>query len=90
MTKEITIRIPPRLLARAEAKAALLGLDREKYLLSLVAKDVVEPEPKRKHKFASEHLIGCYTSPVPGESATNARVREVMRQRLLAKRERNR
>ena len=90
MTRVLTIRIPPDLLSKAEAKAARLGLDRAKYVRGLIEDDLAGKGPKPKHKFASEDLIGCYTSGTPGQSATNARVREVMRQRYLAKRERNR
>jgi predicted DNA-binding protein len=90
MTKVLTIRIPPHLLAQAEAKAARLGMARAKYFRSLIERDLAEKEAKRKHKFASEDLVGCYTSPSPGQSATNARVRQVMRQRLLADRKKHR
>ena len=43
---------------------------------------------KPKHKFASEDLIGSV--PLGEGPYTNNRVREVMRSRLLAKREKNR
>ncbi len=90
MTRVLSIRIPPDLLSKAEARAARLGLDRAKYVRGLIEDDLAGKHPITKHKFASEDLVGCYTSKTPGQSATNARVREVMRQRSLAKRERNR
>ena len=90
MTEVLTIPIPQRLLAQAEAEAARLGIDRAKYVRRLIEKAVKAKTPKRKHKFASEDLIGSCTSPLHGEPATNARVRAVMRQRCLEKRERNR
>lgn len=92
MTKVLTIRIPPDLLSKAEARAAHLGLDRAKYVRSLIEEDLAEGDRKPRHKFASEDLIGSCESPYlpPGTSATNSRVREVMRRRCLEKREKNR
>lgn len=90
MTKVLTVRMPPALLSKAEARAARLGLDRAKYVRSLIEEDLASESPKKKHVFASEDLIGSCEHERPGDSATNARVREVMRARLLAKRERNR
>jgi hypothetical protein len=90
MTEVLTVRIPPALLCKAEARAAQLGLDRAKYVRSLIEEDLASARVKTKHKFASADLIGCYTSPIPGVSATNARVREVMKQRQLDKRVRHR
>jgi hypothetical protein len=85
MTEVLTVRIPPALLCKAEARAARLGLDRSKYVRSLIEEDLAGEKRKPKHKFASEDLIGsCQTSYLPaGTSATNARVREVMRRRQL-------
>ena len=90
MTKVLTIRMPVDLLNKAEAKAAQLGLDRAKYLRSLIEEDLNSDKAKPKHKFASEDLVGIHTAPVSGQTATNQRAREMMRQRYLEKRERNR
>ena len=88
MTKVLTVRIPPALLCQAEAKAARLGLDRAKYVRGLIEEDLAKKEPKKKHKFASHDLMG---SLALGEGPyTNQRVRELMRARLLEKREKNR
>ena len=88
MTKVLTVRIPPSLLSKAEARAAQLGLDRAKYVRNLIEEDVASEKSRPKHKFASEDLIGCYEGD--GRSATNTVVREKMRRHALAKRERNR
>ncbi len=88
MTKVLTIRIPPALLSKAEAKAARLGLDRAKYVRGLIEEDLAKPEPKTKHQFASEDLVGSLS--LEEGPYTNEKVREVMRARLLAKRDRNR
>ena len=88
MTEVLTIRIAPHLLAQAEAKAARLGLDRAKYVRSLIERDLAEKEPRKKHKFASEDLLGSMS--IGGGPYTNQRVREMMRAKLLAKREKNR
>jgi hypothetical protein len=90
MTEVLTVRIPPALLCKAEARAAQLGLDRAKYVRSLIEEDLAAARAEKKHRFASEDLIGAYISPVSGDSATNARVREVMKQRQLDKRARSR
>ena len=87
MTKVLTLRIPPALLCQAEAKAARLGLDRAKYVRGLIEEDLAKKEPKKKHKFASHDLMGSLSL---GEGPyTNQRVRELMRARLLEKREKN-
>jgi len=88
MTKVLTVRIPPALLSKAEARAARLGLDRAKYVRNLIEEDVASEKSKPKHKFASEDLIGCYAGD--GRSATNDVVRAKMREHALAKREKNR
>ena len=90
MTEVLTVRIPPALLCKAEARAAQLGLDRAKYVRSLIEEDLAGAKSGKKHKFASEDLIGSYVSPAPSDSATNARVREVMKQRQMDKRARSR
>lgn len=88
MTKVLTIRMSPDLLSKAEAKAAQLGMDRAKYLRSLVEDDVRSTGNAPRHRFASEDLAGIHK----GETslpATNARTREMMRKKILAQRERN-
>lgn len=90
MTRVLTIRIRPDLLSKAEAKAARQGLDRASYIRGLIEQDLASPDKNEQHRFASEDLIGCYVSETPGQAATNARVREVMRRRHLDRRESNR
>lgn len=81
MTKVLTVRIPPSLLARAEAKAAALGLDRAKYVRSLIEGDLASGPENRGRGFVSEDLVGIYTAPEPAQSATNASVRERLKRR---------
>lgn len=88
MTKVLTIRMPVDLLSKAEAKAAQLGLDRAKYLRSLIEEDLRSGATKPAHRFASEDLIGSV--PLGKGPYTNERVREQVRARALAQRERNR
>jgi hypothetical protein len=92
MTKVLTVRIPPDLLTKAEARASRLGIDRAKYVRSLIEEDLEKEGKASKRRFASEDLVGCCESPylAKGTSATNSRVRAVMRQRHLSKREKNR
>ncbi|HVJ45378.1 MAG TPA: hypothetical protein VM511_03260 [Luteolibacter sp.] len=86
MTKVLTIRVPVDLLHRAEAKAALLGLDRTKYLRGLIEDDLKAGAVSSSSRFASEDLAGIHVAEEP-RPATNARVREMMRSKA---RERNR
>jgi hypothetical protein len=89
MTQVLTVRIPPALLAKADARAAELGLDRAKYLRSLIEHDVSAGERRqRKRKFASEDFIGSV--PLGLGPYTNRRVRAVLRDRLAVKHEKNR
>ena len=85
---EDTVRIPPHLLSKAEARATRLGLDRAKYVRSLIEEDLAKDQPEPKRKFASEDLIGCYKGS--GKPATNAVVRGMMKQRQIKKREEHR
>ena len=57
MTRVLTVRIQPELLAKVEARAAQLGLDRGKYVRDLIEQDVqqVRSTPRQ---FASEDFVG--------------------------------
>jgi hypothetical protein len=83
------LRIPPDLLAKADARAAELGLDRGKYVRGLIEHDVTTAgRARRKRSFRSDDFIG---SVALGRGPyTNRRVREIVRDRLAAKREKNR
>ena len=89
MTRILTVRVPPALVAKADARAAELGLDRGKYVRSLIEHDVnSEGRRRRKRKFASEDFIG--SASLGRGPYTNQRVRNVIRERLAAKHEKNR
>jgi hypothetical protein len=89
MTQILTVRVPPDLVAKADARAAELGLDRGKYVRSLIEQDVSASRRKRRsHKFASEDFIGSV--PLARGPYTNRRVRALVRERLAEKREKNR
>ncbi len=66
-----------------DARAAQLGQDRSKYILSLVERDLVVAKSARKHRFASEDLIGSLRTGL--KSGDNATVRRFARQRLHEK-----
>jgi hypothetical protein len=86
MTQVLTVRISPVLVAKADARAAELGLDRGKYVRSLIEADVnASARERRKRKFASEDFIG--SAPLALGPYTNRRVRSIVRERLTAKRE---
>ncbi len=87
MTKVLTLRIKPELLAKAESRAAQLGLGRGKYVRDLIERDVAQGDGKPK-KFASEDFIGSVSLGLG--PYTNRRVRATVRQRLLARHEANR
>lgn len=73
MTKILTLRLPVELHQKAEARALRLGLDRAKYVRSLIEGDVSEAARNVQSAFASEDLVGLYQ--FGAESATNASVR---------------
>ncbi len=67
-----------------DARAAKLGQDRTKYILSLVRRDLIEDKAPRRHRvFASEDLIGSMRTGL--ETGNNATIRRVARQRLHEK-----
>jgi hypothetical protein len=89
MTRVLTVRVPPALVAKADARAAELGLDRGKYVRSLIEQDLEESaSQRRKHKFASEDFIGSV--PLGRGPYTNDKVRAVVLERLASKREKAR
>ncbi len=79
MTRVLTVRIAPGLLAKAEARATQLGLDRAGYLRNLIERDLESAGAARKRRFASEDLVGRFR--LGGQSANNRRVREMLKAR---------
>jgi hypothetical protein len=77
MTKVLTIRIAPELLAKAESRAVQLGLDRAGYVRSLIAQDLETSSDKSRRRFASEDLVGAFR--LGGKSATNRLVRQTLK-----------
>ena len=89
MTQILTVRVPPDLIAQADRRAAELGLDRGKYVRSLIEQDVrMNSTRGSKRKFVSENFIGSV--PLARGPYTNRRVRAIVRERLAAKREEDR
>jgi hypothetical protein len=89
MTQVLTVRVPPGLVAKADARAARLGLDRGGYVRSLIEQDVVAGDKEtRARTFASEDFIGSV--PLRRGPYTNRRVRAILRERLVHGREKNR
>ena len=82
MTNVLTIRLEPELLNKAEAKAARLGLDRAKYIRSLIEGDLARGPGKPSRSFASEDLAGMYEGG--GRAATNAATRRRLQKRAKA------
>ncbi len=60
------------MLAKAEERAAQLGLDRAGYVRSLIEQDLNSSHVSRR-RFASEDLVGAFR--LGGQSATNDLVR---------------
>lgn len=79
MTKILTLRIESELLGKAEARAMQLGLDRAKYVRSLIEEDLAAA-PRSRHQFASEDLVGIYEGS--GHSADNTMVRRQLRAKV--------
>jgi len=79
MTKVLTLRLEPDLLARAEARAARLGVDRTKYVRSLIEEDLASGGKKTGSGFASSDLAGMYEGS--GNAATIQETRARMRRK---------
>jgi hypothetical protein len=89
MTEVLTVRVPPDLLAKADERAAQLGLDRGKYVRSLIEQDLSSGSKEgRERTFSSESFIGSV--PLGRGPYTNRRVRTIVRDRLVRRREKNR
>jgi len=89
MTQVLTVRVPPDLLAKADERAAQLGLDRGKYVRGLIEQDVTAGAGERRRRaFSSESFIGSV--PLGRGPYTNRRVRAIVRERLTGRREKNR
>jgi hypothetical protein len=88
MTQVLTVRVRPELLAKADARAAQLGLDRGKYVRDLIERDVSQPGIAPGRRFASEGFIG--SADLGAGPYTNERVRAIVRTRLRSKREAHR
>jgi len=76
MTKILTLRLDPVLLEKAEARAARLGLDRAKYVRSLIEEDLASGAKNAGSGFASSDLAGMYEGG--GQAATNQETRARM------------
>ena len=81
------MRARPSLIAAIDARAARLGQDRTKYILTLVERDLIEDKTPSKHKFASHDLIGCVS--IGNGPATNENPRRIIQRRLKERREKN-
>jgi hypothetical protein len=88
MSTVITLRVKVEELPKIDGRAAELGQDRSGYVRSLIAQDLKTARKPRKHRFASEDLVGTISTGI--KSGDNATIRKVLRQRLSAKREKNR
>lgn len=89
MTHILTVRVAPDLLAKAERRASELGLDRGKYVRSLIEQDVATAAGRsRTRTFTSEDFIGSV--PIGLGPYTNRRVRALVRGRASRKREAHR
>ena len=84
MTKILTVRLPAELHQKAEARALRLGLDRAKYVRSLIEGDVSEAARNPQSNFASEDLVGLYQ--LGAGPATNASVRQRLQAGAAARR----
>ena len=80
MASIVTLRLPPTKVARLDRRAAELGRDRSGYLRALIDQDLEQPAEQVRHRFASEDLIGAFSTGQGG--ADNATVRRVVRLRM--------
>jgi hypothetical protein len=80
MTKLLSLRVKPGLLARIDSRSVELGNNRSEYILGLVERDLEFAEHQRGHRFGSDDLVGAFQTGLPlGDNAT---VRSVVRGRL--------
>ena len=78
------------MLAKAEAKAASMGMDRAKYVRSLIEDDLASGSGAGGRRFVSEDLVGIHTAAEPVQAATNERVREALKRRAVSRHEAHR
>ena len=79
MSRVLTVRVAPDLLAKAEARAVQLGLDRAGYVRNLIEQDLQLSNTSSPRRFASEDLVGAFR--LGGAPATNQRAREMLKRR---------
>jgi hypothetical protein len=89
MTQVLTVRVPPELIAKADERAAQLGLDRGKYVRALIEQDVIAGAKRTgRRRFASEAFIGSV--PLGRGPYTNRSVRAIVKERTATRREEDR
>jgi hypothetical protein len=79
MTKILSLRLDPVLLEKAETRAARLGVDRAKYVRSLIEEDLASCGKNTESGFVSSDLAGIYEGS--GKAATNQETRKRLRQK---------
>ena len=80
MSRVLTIRIASGLIARAEARAARLGMGRAGYVRNLIEHDLKASNTCPRGQFASEDLVGSFR--LGGKPATNQVTRSALQRRL--------
>lgn len=89
MTQVLTVRVSPELIAKADERAAQLGLDRGKYVRALIEQDVVAGAKRTgRRRFASEAFIGSV--PLGRGPYTNRKIRSIVTERMATRREEDR
>ena len=83
MTKLLSIRVKPEVFTAVDERSDELGRNRSQYILGLIQRDLDEANSRRRHRFASDDLIGSIRTGLP--SGDNATVREVIRKRYHEK-----
>lgn len=81
MTCVLTVRISPELLAKTEARAAQLELDRGKYVRELITQDVTQNKGAPR-TFASKDFLGSVS--LGSGPYSSRRVRDTVRRQLAA------
>jgi hypothetical protein len=83
MTKLLSVRVDPGVMAQIDSRSAELGRNRSEYILALVERDLEQARGERGHRFASADLIGSLRTGI--SSGDNATVREIVRKRMNEK-----
>lgn len=81
MTKLLSIRVKPEILAAIDERSGELGRNRSQYILDLIQNDIGKAKSRRR--FSSEDLLGSLRTGI--SAGDNSTVRDLITKRLREK-----